>query len=816
MLTLFVPWRSGTDLRNPGEEWPSAWSRVAIGARYRAIISNINLKYECLDARDDFRAQLKSGADVNLPNASWFDPNDDDFEVPCDDQNGTTGSLSEIIEGSYRDGILAGDELGKCYGDRMNAMKRMAAVLNNTGWSKPVAVVHNEPVLNRTSAQYLPASGWRAEVMRKRQEVMESRSKAIPATVKDTPHGRTRIPSNAVFITDKRYLTKDPIYDPVIQRKIDVVVSAFGLNYEQEKAFRIVANHASDSYAERLNMYIGGMGGTGKSQVLKALMHFFKSRGESYRLIVVAPTGSAAALLGGMTYHSAFGINDRSGAGMAAVKSKLIGVDYVFFDEISMVSSFELYRISARLCRVLNTPDTSFGGLSMIFAGDFAQLPPPMGGEAASLYGRQVGLSGNTLRKQKASIGKSIWHEVTTVVILKQNMRQTAQSEDDAKLRMALENMRYKACTTNDIAFLRSRISSSLPGKASIRDPEFRNVSVITTLNVLKDTINGIGSARFAEETGQRLSFFYSEDEFVQQSDNSDRERIRNLVEVLPNFSMTDFASQGKTRQYNVVDLSPCKTHQSFYTALSRGVSAQGTVIVQEFSTQPITGGINGTMRDEFRSLEVLNVITDLRYNDLLPNTINGSHRRELIAQFRKWKGANHVPDGVHHAIKWSPSRPWVEDDHTQQEWAIIDNESNSASQDNASTTQSKFSNYISAEGSKSVPINEINPFMLERGANKEAKKQGQQEDSTTRKRIKVGPPTTITSCMPDMMAGIEWSNNSCAYDALLKELTEKPWNRASARLPSVAPRWRAYVTSGDRPCQRHPQKTFRWAVTPA
>src|SRR5690606_29032980 len=117
-------------------------------------------------------------------------------------------------------------------------------------------------------------------------------------------------------------------------------------------AFRIVANHASDSYADRLNMYIGGMGGTGKSQVLKALISFFASRNEAYRLIVVAPTGSAAALLGGMTYHSAFGINDRSGPGMAAVKSKLIGVDYVFFDEVSMVSAFEMYRISARLCRV--------------------------------------------------------------------------------------------------------------------------------------------------------------------------------------------------------------------------------------------------------------------------------------------------------------------------------------------------------------------------------------------------------------------------------------------------------------------------------
>ncbi|KAF8226475.1 hypothetical protein L208DRAFT_1301494, partial [Tricholoma matsutake] len=62
---------------------------------------------------------------------------------------------------------------------------------------------------------------------------------------------------------------------------------------EQEKAFRIVATHASDPYSEPLWMYIGGMAGTGKSQVLKALKSFFKKRNESQ---VVAPTGSAAAL----------------------------------------------------------------------------------------------------------------------------------------------------------------------------------------------------------------------------------------------------------------------------------------------------------------------------------------------------------------------------------------------------------------------------------------------------------------------------------------------------------------------------------------
>ena len=37
-------------------------------------------------------------------------------------------------------------------------------------------------------------------------------------------------------------------------------------------------------------MYLAGMGGTGKSQVLKALVEFFKLRNESHRIIIIALT----------------------------------------------------------------------------------------------------------------------------------------------------------------------------------------------------------------------------------------------------------------------------------------------------------------------------------------------------------------------------------------------------------------------------------------------------------------------------------------------------------------------------------------------
>lgn len=160
-------------------------------------------------------------------------------------------------------------------------------------------------------------------------------------------------------------------------------------------------------------------------------------------------------------------------------------------DEVSMLSCFDMYRISAQLCRVMNNPTCPFGGFNMLFAGDFAQLPPPLGAESVALYSCIVGRSGTQKRSQEEALGRALWHQVTTVVILRQNMRQRTQSKNDDKLRKALENMRYKDCTATDIQFLKSRISSHTPGRPSITAIEFRNASIITAKNVQKMKLIG-------------------------------------------------------------------------------------------------------------------------------------------------------------------------------------------------------------------------------------------------------------------------------------------------------------------------------------
>jgi hypothetical protein len=109
---------------------------------------------------------------------------------------------------------------------------------------------------------------------------------------------------------------------------------------------------------------------------------------------------------------------------------------------------------------------------------------------------------------QENTIGKIIWKHVDTVVILKKNMRMQEMSAADVKYRAALENMRYAACTPDNIAFLRTRVIGLNPGQPHFDDPNFRLVPIITAWNSQKEELTEIGSRCFTDDTGQTLTDF--------------------------------------------------------------------------------------------------------------------------------------------------------------------------------------------------------------------------------------------------------------------------------------------------------------------
>ena len=917
MLTLFKPWRSGLDLKTRAQSWDDAFSTHKFLAKHMDVMRNLHIRYECLDARDDFHAQLTRG-DSDVEFSSWesqdkeimqdMDINeiyvDDGINLTQDDSN----VERHVSDFSY--------ELGKREIARSRLMSEMRATLQSIGWTdnRPdslqpvVGIMPTPPGVKRNGAE------WKTIVMQKRADVLQLRSQNMPA-ISDTMTGRgaandTFLPDD-VRVVKKSYLSRTFISNEW-QTVIEDIISRFGLNREQARAFRIVANHVCDTDFEQLKMYIGGMAGTGKSQVLRALSEFFTRRKELHRLLILAPTGSAAALLGGSTYHSVLGINsdsDRSSntsTRLSQIKTRLMGVRYIFLDEVSMLSCRDMYLISERLARILNNSDTPFGGMNMIFAGDFAQLPPAIGGEHASLYSRTAGRNATSLYDQQAAIGKALWHQVTTVVILRQNMRQRTESVEDSQFREALSNMRYKACTVTDIAFLRSRVSCDIPNRPSINDARFRNVSIITCLNSLKDEINRLGAVRFAQESNQNLVDFFSIDTlpsedvkdyrgtrkrrvkrmpcskfaengkikanvqtilweqppcantklvpgklslcvgmpvmirnnvatelcitkgqegfvygwqsrsingvdtldtlFIQLHepptpvkfdelplnvvplskssvsttchlpDDSSLHISRSQIEVLPNFAMTDFASQGKTRGNNVVDLRYARSHQGYYTSLSRGTSAAGTLILGGFHPSKITGGASGALRQEFRELEFLDEITTLHYNSRLSMKIAMAERRNTqISLFRETMGLQYIPSNMHKAIRWNKRDPYVDsgiDDSSGREidWRIVEPVSSANKiqlKSDISESDTGTNERITIQES-SLKNKDCNPICLKRVCPIDT----DTRPKTRAKKLKVShtaassanthlPPRVLTPI------GTQWQNNSCAYDAI-------------------------------------------------
>ncbi|KZO94888.1 hypothetical protein CALVIDRAFT_483783, partial [Calocera viscosa TUFC12733] len=75
-------------------------------------------------------------------------------------------------------------------------------------------------------------------------------------------------------------------------------------NSEQCRVIREVGNHLLNRENKQLLMYVSGIGGTGKSHVIRGIISLFRLAKRSHNLLLSAPTGAAAILISGYTIHS--------------------------------------------------------------------------------------------------------------------------------------------------------------------------------------------------------------------------------------------------------------------------------------------------------------------------------------------------------------------------------------------------------------------------------------------------------------------------------------------------------------------------------
>jgi len=139
-----------------------------------------------------------------------------------------------------------------------------------------------------------------------------------------------------------------------------------------------------DKYRKKENIFLNGPGGTGKSFLIKQI--YEDAIKNNKRIQVCALTGCAALLLNckAKTIHSWAGIGIASGPKEEIIdkvvssftKSKnWKSVDILIIDEISMMS-LKIFEILNDIACKLRRRSLLFGGIQIIFSGDFYQLPP--------------------------------------------------------------------------------------------------------------------------------------------------------------------------------------------------------------------------------------------------------------------------------------------------------------------------------------------------------------------------------------------------------------------------------------------------------
>ena len=273
------------------------------------------------------------------------------------------------------------------------------------------------------------------------------------------------------------------------------------LNKQQKWLYKVAVEAMENPEEQKLIDVCGGAG-TGKSYTINAILQ--KAREKGYYVQVLAPTGAAASqFLGGRTIHSFLKMRVSKKKKMEdqetdfeplgeqqreVLEFELRDLRLIIIDEKSMVGKARLEQINLRLRQA--RPEKNhipFGGISIIIAGDFKQLPPVFDG---ALYYRDGGV---TPAQRNGGLLYPLFDENT--FYLTEQMRQAGDS--NALFREELTNLGI--CNFKESDYLRWKSFMDLSTMEQERREQFAKTA--TMLCAVKKDLGG-----FNEEGIKRLN----------------------------------------------------------------------------------------------------------------------------------------------------------------------------------------------------------------------------------------------------------------------------------------------------------------------
>lgn len=193
------------------------------------------------------------------------------------------------------------------------------------------------------------------------------------------------------------------------------------------------------------NVFLTGFAGTGKSYILGKLKDKFKKK-----LTITSTTGLAAVNVKGQTLHSWAGVGLCKNPVHKTVEKirtrktqlrQILNCKILAVDEISMLN-IEAFEYINQVLMEIKESSEPFGGIQVIFIGDFFQLPP---------------VEKDLDIPKRYCFDSDLWNDLNLKnVILKKNYRQNQEGFINA-----LAHMRTNCLDAEDIELLNSRCVES-------------------------------------------------------------------------------------------------------------------------------------------------------------------------------------------------------------------------------------------------------------------------------------------------------------------------------------------------------------------